>query len=336
MRVSHTLSSVLILNSLTLLFCLSLGFLLVSVAHAQAAQAKKLVPIITSLLSNDDQAVGEPPIIHIDAGKHLARPLSNDLPFGHYLYLPQDYSSDSRVNFPLILFLHGLGEKGNGTTQLIKVLRNGPPKMISRGHHFPAIVVSPQLNRGVGDWERINGGQGIDNSRSLNDLVKLIKRDYNVDDDRIYVTGLSLGGGGAWAYARKYAEEIAAVVPICGVNTGATGIPDLANKGVWAFHSFHDNTVGSGATVRQMNRIADTTMGATDGVLNGYPRDNQDYVLSRESMQWIWRAGRYNATGNLRFTMFPDANHNAWTRAYNDNGGPSTPMWEWLFNQKRN
>jgi len=338
MQSIHKFRSVFNLSLIRILLLLVAGLPIPFAAQAEIEnrKANKVTPVVVDLLLTKAEPVSEPPVIHPDAGMHLKKPLTSDLPFGHYLYLPQNYSVDLRESFPLILFLHGLGEKGNGTTELVKVLRNGPPKMVNNGHHFPAIIVSPQLTHGVGDWERINGGLGIDNSRSLNDLVNQIKQDYNVDQDRVYVTGLSLGGGGAWAYARKYADEIAAVVPVCGVNTGPAGIPDLANVGVWAFHSFGDRTVGRGATLRQINRIAGTTMNGPDGVASNYPGTDQDYVVSREAAQWVWRQGRYDATGTLRFTMFPDAMHNAWTRAYNDTGAPDTPFWHWLFNQKRN
>ncbi len=291
----------------------------------------RLQPSLNLLLLDEE---ARPIITSPDAGKHLAKVLSdepNSAPFGYYIYLPDDHTLDPRKQSPLILFLHGQGEIGNGTTNLSRVLRNGPPRMIERGEKIEAVIVSPQLT--IGSWQKQR--DGIDIPADLNRLVRLVTAQYNIDVNRIYITGLSLGGGGAWNYARLYADEVAAVVPVCGVGTSGVNMSDLSNIGVWAFHASGDRVVPITNSVRNINRIAGTVMGSSSDPMSTYPGSDQDYAVSRVGDQWVWQPGRYNTTGKTRFTVFSGASHNAWSRAYNQEGQANTPMWEWLFEQTR-
>src|SRR5690606_19390599 len=110
---------------------------------------------------------------------------------------PVSYASEPDKKFPLIVFLHGNGERGDGSpTQLPRVLANGPPRLInqgkfpssfnSNGENFSFIVISPQMK------EITNILKAIDS------LVKHCIKKYRVDEDRIYITGLSLGGYMSW------------------------------------------------------------------------------------------------------------------------------------------
>lgn len=317
-------------------FTLCISLLVTFSSPAQSATS--LAPVIDLLLNDQGQPPVQPPPppieLHPNAGKHFKNEKQvgdGSAPFGHYLYFPEDYTIDARKNFPLILFLHGLGEKGNGTTQLAKVLANGPPRMINVGKHIPAIVLSPQLSKG--SWTTQNNELNV--PADLHELVASVLQEHNVDHDRIYVTGLSLGGGGAWNYARLYASEVAAVVPICGVGINRTNMDALQGMGVWAFHAIGDDVVVAQTTQNSMNAVAGTIDGGNNGVMRNYPRDGKDSVVSRENDSWVWRTGRYDARGDLRYTVFPDGNHNSWSRAYNQNGEADTPMWQWLFSQSR-
>lgn len=317
-----------------------------------AEPGSALTPVVNLLLDDTDATPG-PVEIHPDAGKHLVKPLvSGGDPFGYFLYLPQNYSVDPRTNFPLILFLHGQGEKGNGDSELNRVTRNGPPKMIKNGQHFPALVVSPQLVNGVGTWSGKNSTNNIDNQRDLNILINRLKGRYNIDPKRVYITGLSLGGGGAWDYARLYTAEVAAVVPVAGIGIPSANVPNMANIGVWAFHALSDPTVCSRLTTKVMNQIAQTPVEPAppnpcrrpndpnqpidpDSIMSGYPENGTTYSASRANNAWVWTEGVAPATGQLRMTLYPDGSHNSWTRAYNDNGAPNTAMWGWLFTQSQ-
>ena len=119
----------------------------------------------------------------------------------YLLSLPDGYSATGDAS-PLLLFLHGSGERGN---DLEKVKAWGPPQLIAGGKKLPFIVVSPQCPLGQ-SWDIYILKQLLDN------LIKT----YNVDKSRIYLTGLSMGGFGTWALATAFPDYFAAIVPICG------------------------------------------------------------------------------------------------------------------------
>jgi len=147
----------------------------------------------------------------------------------YLLFLPEGYGKKQR-RWPMILFLHGAGERGN---DLKKVKEHGLPKIVEKQKDFPFIVVSPQCSRG--DW----WAHRVD---VLINLLDDIVSHYNVDRGRIYLTGLSMGGYGTWDLARKYPERFAAVAPICGGGS-ADVAHNLVNVPVWAFHGAKDNVV---------------------------------------------------------------------------------------------
>lgn len=144
----------------------------------------------------------------------------------YLLYLPKDY--EKQESWPLLLFLHGSGERGDDL-ELVKV--HGPPKLIAAGKDFPFIVVSPQCPKDRW-WEPIE----------LVALLNDLSDKYKVDHDRIYVTGLSMGGFGTWQLASYAPDRLAAIVPICG-----GGEKYWAKKflhiPVWAFHGGKDTGV---------------------------------------------------------------------------------------------
>jgi predicted alpha/beta-fold hydrolase len=134
----------------------------------------------------------------------------------YYEYVPQGYPEPNK-KYPLMIFLHGQGEAGPGTTaSLPLVLRNGPPKLISEGT-FPAsftvnsvnykiIVISPQFTV----WPTED---------DLDNVINYLIANYPVDINRVYLTGLSMGGGTVWNYSGNdinHANRVAAIVPVCG------------------------------------------------------------------------------------------------------------------------
>ena len=183
----------------------------------------------------------------------------------YLLYLPEHYEK-SEKKWPLMLFLHGAGERGD---DFEKIKVHGPPKLIERGDKFPFIIVSPQCP--ANQWWSTN---------TLDVLLKDITSRYNVDEDRIYVTGLSMGGYGTWALAFQYPNRFAAIAPICG-----GGKPEVAglikNLPVWVFH------------------------GAKDEV-----------VLLEKSQEMV--DALKVVGGNVKFTIYPEAGHDSWTETYDN------------------
>lgn len=163
---------------------------------------------------------------------------------GYYAYLPEDHYLKPADRFPLLVFLHGSGEKGNGTTELSRVLVHGPPKLVNGGRNFPFIIISPQLPASQGGWP-VN---------LVDELIARAKTDYRVDTTRIYITGLSMGGYGTWAYAVARPTKIAAVVPIAGAGSNGQACL-MKDVPTWAFHGDADGTVNVSGSVTMVNAI---------------------------------------------------------------------------------
>jgi len=194
------------------------------------------------------------------------------------LYLPEGYNKNDDRKWPLLLFLHGKGECGD-MLELVK--KNGPPKLIEFGKTFPFIVVSPQCPDTMG-WS----------VEVLDMLLDEMVRRYKVDENCIWVTGLSMGGAGTWNLAIAYPKRFAAIVPICGW-VDPINASKLKKLPAWVFH------------------------GAKD-----------DVVLLSESENMV---NALKALGSpVKFTIYPEANHDSWTETYND-----PELWEWLDEQCR-
>jgi len=192
--------------------------------------------------------------------QQIARGLtaSNGQFIGFLEYKPTNYNLDPTIKYPLIIFLHGIGERGNGTTQLGSVAGNGIPKYINAGHKMrfywngkweTFLVLSPQLSSSYGDWVDFY----------TEEMIKYAKANLQVDTNRIFLAGLSLGGGGVWHYpatSLAQARQLAAVAPACGTCTGQS-MPNIANANLplWAFHAMDDGTVGVGCTTSQVASV---------------------------------------------------------------------------------
>jgi predicted peptidase len=148
----------------------------------------------------------------------------------YLLFLPRDYGTEPDEKWPLILFLHGMGERGHNL-KLVK--KHGVAKIVERRPDFPLIVLSPQCPDETTWW---------DHHLTLKALLDETVASYAVDTARIYLTGLSMGGYGTWSLATRYPGLFAAIAPICG-----GGLPDLASAlkdiPVWAFHGAEDDVV---------------------------------------------------------------------------------------------
>ena len=147
----------------------------------------------------------------------------------YLVYLPADYES-SKGNYPLTLFLHGVGERGNNLDDL---KRHGIPKCIESGKEFPFIVIAPQCPEGV--WWSYR-----DYIFSLTALTRMIIKKYRVDSDRVYGTGLSMGGFGVLAMAIQDPDLFSAIVPICG-GADINKLQRLSNLPIWLFHGLKDD-----------------------------------------------------------------------------------------------
>ena len=146
----------------------------------------------------------------------------------YWLHLPTGYDKDKEKKWPLMLFLHGAGERGDN---LEVVKKWGPPRIVQNKKDFPFILISPQCPSGR-YW----------NIDHLKELLDQTIKNHNVDTQRIYLTGLSMGGYGSWALAAKHPKTFAAVAPICGGIDPESAEP-LVDVPIWAFHGDADKVV---------------------------------------------------------------------------------------------
>jgi len=208
-------------------------------------------------------------------------------PLKYLLFLPKDYTAKSSARWPLILFLHGVGERGSDVR---KVAIHGPPHYVADHPEFPFILVSPQCPSGE-RWS----------NESLLALLDEITRAYAVDPRRIYLTGLSMGGYGAWELGLSYPEKFAALVPICGGGQLVTVMMSSRDKSqalktlpVWVFHGAKDPVV----PLEESQRMVD--------------------MLKKIGVK------------EVKFTIYPETGHNSWTKTYDD-----PELYEWLLQHER-
>jgi predicted peptidase len=183
--------------------------------------------------------------------------------YDYLLFLPQRY--ETQAQWPTILFLHGAGERGSN---LEYVKRQGVPKIVEEQPDFPFIAVSPQCPRGQ-YWSVASLGYLLDEAIAS----------YRVNPDRLYLTGISMGGYGTWRLAAAQPQRFAAIAPICGGGNPGEAC-NLKNLPVWAFHGARDTVV--------------------------------PLSESEEMVEAVRACG-----GNVKFTVYPEAGHDSWTQTYN-------------------
>jgi predicted peptidase len=194
----------------------------------------------------------------------LDKPVTVTHRAGYLLFLPDDYGKEPEKKWPVILFLHGSGERG---TDLNLVKLHGPPKIVGQQKDFPFVVISPQCPDG--QWWQ---------PATLIALLDEVIEKYAVDPDRVYLTGLSMGGFGTWQTAIEYPDRFAAIAPICGGGNRYL-VPGIKHVPTWVFHGAKDQAVPVQA--------------------------------SQEMAGVLQKVG-----GHVRLTIYPEAGHDSWTQTY--------------------
>ena len=215
---------------------------------------------------------------------------------GYYVGLPSRYDSTTK-NYPLLVFLHGIGELTTAGKSLNSIANLGTTRFLNQ-KTFPAsfsvngkahsfIVVSPQFK----EWPK---------SSDVNSLIDYMAEKYRVDASRIYVVGISMGGGATWDFAGDYSSKVAAVVPISGASFATEKrCENIVNNkvAVWAFHNSGDKVVASNV-----------------------------------SKQFVEKINGNSAAIAAKLTVFESVEHDAWTKAtdpnYKENG---MNIYEWML-----
>jgi len=170
-----------------------------------------------------------------DMPKKLSKKFVSDITVNvsldYNIYFPSDYNK-SKDEYPLVIFLHGAGERGE---DLNKVEIHGIPKLIKNGKEFPFITVAPQCPAFQWWPEPLY-------VKALISLTEDIIGKYNVDINRVYATGLSMGGYGTLAIGRERPDLFAALIPVCG-GMDMEGMERLKNIPIWLFHGDKDKVV---------------------------------------------------------------------------------------------
>jgi predicted peptidase len=245
--------------------------------------------------NNPTQAVPAPTLSYTVKAYHQDITINSG---GYYEALPPSYANDT-ARFPLLIFLHGGGELGDGSaTQLDLVMKHSVAKRIfektlpasftSGGKEYSFIYVIPQFRQ----WPLAS---------DVNDVLNYALNKYRVDSSRIYISGLSMGGGVTWEFAgTNNGKMLAAIVPMCGASWADSVVAkNIAANAVpaWAFHNNDDQVVTVNSTWRYAN------------------------IINAE-----------NPPVPVRVTIWPTGGHDSWTKAsdptYRENG---MNMYEWML-----
>lgn len=197
------------------------------------------------------------------------------------LHFPKEYSK-SNSSSPLLIFLHGMGERGEN---IHEVKKYGPPHLIESKNwpeNLPFVVISPQLSENYGYWPDF----------LITHIINYAIENYNIDEQRIYLTGLSLGGMGVWNYAIHHPEKLAAIIPVCG-KADPTIACEMDKLPVWAFHGEQDNIVAPSGSVKMIEAL---------------------------------RRCKDRSASLTKFTLYPNVKHDSWTITYNN-----PEIYQWLL-----
>ncbi|MBN1293020.1 MAG: prolyl oligopeptidase family serine peptidase [Candidatus Latescibacteria bacterium] len=196
---------------------------------------------------------------------HLDKTVSKHITGGYLLFLPKDYEKEKK-QWPTILFLHGAGERGDDLGILGRIAL---PMVLEERDDFPFIVISPQCPKDQ-RWS----------NEFLITLLDDIIAQYRVDTDRIYLTGLSMGGYGTWSLAFEYPDRFAALAPVCGGGNRYL-VYTIKDVPVWVFHGELDTSV--------------------------------PVERGKEMVETLEKIG-----GNVKATFYPGRGHDCWHETYND------------------
>jgi predicted peptidase len=197
----------------------------------------------------------------------------------YLLFLPKAYDRSEGKKWPLMLFLHGAGERGSNLT---KIATHGPPKLVKTNPDFPFILVSPQCPAGQ-TWA----------DEPLLALLDETIQKYPINEKQVYLTGLSMGGYGSWSLASRYPQRFAAVAPICGGGETLSFLlapparaAALKKLPVWAFHGAKDEVVPLQESERMVNIFK--RVGNNNVRLTVYPEAGHDAWTEAYSNQELY------------------------------------------------
>jgi predicted peptidase len=220
--------------------------------------------------------------------------------YNFLVHLPPSYRSATKQKYPLILFLHGAGERGD---DVAKVAVHGPPKLLLNPAKLSAAerAAVPYLENFIVLSPQCPANQRWDNDMLLALLDRFIEKTERVDTNRVYLTGLSMGGYGTWSFGLRNPHRFAAIAPICGGGERIDVLlgsrerkAALQSLPVWAFHGAKDTAVPLSESERMVEALK--------------------------------KAG----VKDVQLTVYPEAPHDSWTETY-----ANPKLYEWFLRHRR-
>ena len=209
---------------------------------------------------------------HLDLGRDTIQYLVN---------YPAGYTETGKA-LPLVLFLHGGGESGN---DLEKVKVNGLPKHIAAGEQFPFVTLAPQNKYVRGFWDLT----------ALGHLLDEFVAENNIDEDRIYLTGLSRGGLGAWMLAMQQPGRFAALVPVCGAVPASYDIWITEDLPIWIHHGADDDLIHPSESINMMENLRAKGMKPKFTIYEGVGHDAWEPAYANPKLyKWMLAQRRKN------------------------------------------
>jgi predicted peptidase len=216
------------------------------------------------------------------------------------LLKPKDYDPAGTTAYPLVIFLHGAGERGNDNElQLAEGVKEFAKPETRKKH--PCFLIAPQCPEKQ-SWSKIEKPDGhltlmktkqpTEATGLTLEVMDALSKEFRIDSKRLYITGLSMGGFGTWDLLVRYPDRFAAAIPICGGGIEDTAA-SFAKLPIWVFHGAVDPEV--------------------------------EVELSRHMVDALHKAG-----GKPGYTEFPDVGHECWELAYHN-----PDVLDWLFAQKK-
>lgn len=289
------------IKTITASLLLSNIFLSFSSLNAYTAHASTLSSKVDATLINANDII-------TDNGVWKAETFYDGEKYTHALpyrvFVPDDYNPNEQ--YSLVLFLHGAGERGTNNIDHLTLQPKGPNLFASAETQskYPTIIVAPQCppNEQWVDTPWVNGSYNLDTvpvsdeMQMVVDIIDNVKSEYNIDENKMYSTGISMGGYGAWNINLLYPDMFAAMIPICGASDPSKASL-IKDKGVWAFHGDADTAVPVSGSRDMISALKSINSSTVYTEYSGVAHNSWDRAYSTPGLvDWLYSHSKDNTT----------------------------------------
>lgn len=195
--------------------------------------------------------------------------------FSFVVYRPDQETE----NLPMVIQLHGAGEAGDLVEDLYKVDVHGFSHILNGNEEFPCVFILPQCETDS-FW--------VAEMTNLYHFIQRLQQKFKVDSNRVYLTGLSMGGYGTWYMALRYPQIFAAIAPVCGGGMPWKGVS--LDMPIWAFHGSEDDTVDVSETMNMIHGVRKSASHNSEvkmTILDHVGHNAWDYAYTRDLLKWL-------------------------------------------------